>query len=69
MHNAASRYGYRILNYKINQRDMALTQFGFMGFALVRSTKVGIHDATEDELKGFIHLWRVVGYVLGIEDK
>lgn len=48
---------------------MALTQFGFMGIGLVRSKMVGVHYASEEELKGFLHLWRIVGHVLGIEDR
>lgn len=58
-----------MIDYNINQKDMALTQFGFMGFALVRNKMVGIHEATEEEWKAFVHVWRVIGYILGIEDK
>ncbi|CAG9821186.1 unnamed protein product [Phaedon cochleariae] len=69
MHNFASNLGHRKLDYRINQLEMALTQFGFIGFALVRGRFIGIHEVSEEELKGFIHLWRAVGYVLGIEDR
>lgn len=54
---------------KISQKDMALTQFGFMGFAVIRSKNIGIPDANEEELKAFIHVWKVIGYLLGIEDR
>lgn len=69
MHNAASKQSNIKLKYRISQRDMALTQFGFMGFALVRSKMVGVHEATEEEWKAFIHIWRVVGYILGVEER
>ncbi|KAG5872413.1 hypothetical protein JTB14_013658 [Gonioctena quinquepunctata] len=48
---------------------MVLTQFGFMAYQLVRSEAVGIHDATEEEWQAFLHVWRVVGYLMGIEDR
>lgn len=48
---------------------MALTQFGFMGYVIVKGPQIGIHNATHEELEGLIHLWRVVGYILGIEDR
>jgi hypothetical protein len=47
---------------------MALTQFGFMGFALLRSKELGVPDNRED-LEGFVHFWRTIGYLLGIKDK
>lgn len=48
---------------------MAITQFGFMGLALARTDFFGIYDTDADDLKCFVHVWRVVGYVLGIEDE
>ncbi|KAJ8974970.1 hypothetical protein NQ317_004807 [Molorchus minor] len=68
-HNSASKRSCISDLGEITQKDMALTQFGFMGFALVRSKMVGIHEASEEEWKAFLHVWRVVGYVLGIEDR
>ncbi|CAH0559212.1 unnamed protein product [Brassicogethes aeneus] len=53
----------------ITQYQMALTQFGFMGMALTKKENVGIHEATEEEWKSFIHVWRVFGHVMGIEDR
>ncbi|KAJ8963277.1 hypothetical protein NQ318_018744 [Aromia moschata] len=69
MHNSASKMGNLRLNHRIKQFDMTVTLFGFMGFAVARTKMMGIHHYTERELKGFIHLWRCIGYVLGIEDR
>ncbi|CAH1957859.1 unnamed protein product [Acanthoscelides obtectus] len=69
MHNAASNKANTNYQYRINQMDMALTQFGFMGISLVRSEMMGVHNVSDLEWKGFIHLWRVVGYVLGIDER
>lgn len=52
----------------ISQRDMAITQFGFMGFPLLARKKLGLHGSDED-LEGFIHFWRVIGHLLGISDQ
>jgi len=60
----ASKAGY----HDISQRDMALTQFGFMGFALLRQKELGLTHSPED-LEGFVHFWRVVGHLLGIKDR
>nr|XP_023029586.1 uncharacterized protein LOC111517615 [Leptinotarsa decemlineata] len=69
VHNSASKRGSKAGVHRIFQKDMALTQFGFMGFQLSRSHLVGIHDASEEEWKSFLHVWRVVGYLLGINDR
>ncbi|KAJ9575766.1 hypothetical protein L9F63_007412, partial [Diploptera punctata] len=29
----------------------------------------GAHNVTEEELDSFVHLWRCIGYLLGVEDK
>lgn len=52
-----------------NQTSMSLTQFGFIGLIITYPEKFGAADATDEELDGFIHLWRGLGYLLGIEDK
>ncbi|XP_023019818.2 uncharacterized protein [Leptinotarsa decemlineata] len=69
MHNSASKRGCEANISRISQKDMALTQFGFMGFALARAEKVGIYGVTEEEWAGFLHVWRVVGYLMGMEDR
>lgn len=53
---------------RISQLDMALTQFGFMGFTLLSGDYLGVNNNSE-ELEGLIHFWRVVGSMLGMEDK
>lgn len=69
MHNSASKSGCTPGFTRISQKDMVLTQTGFIGFSVARAKFLGIHDTTEDEWKAFIHVWRVVGYLLGIEDR
>lgn len=48
---------------------MALTQLAFIGFALNRSKQVGIHEASDEEWESFIHIWKVLGHLLGIEER
>ncbi|XP_050295427.1 uncharacterized protein LOC126735472 [Anthonomus grandis grandis] len=69
LHNSASNSGCQAGLNRISQRDMALTQFGFMGYQLVRSKQLGVYYATNEEWQAFIHVWRVIGYLLGIEDR
>lgn len=69
MHNSASNSGCSAALNRISQKDMALTQLGFMGFSIARPKFFGIYNTTDEEWKAFIHVWRVIGYLLGIEDR
>lgn len=53
---------------RITQTDMAITQFGFIGFTLMSAEQLGV-KATEEELDGIVHFWRVIGYMLGMQEK
>ncbi|XP_049879242.1 uncharacterized protein LOC126376115 isoform X2 [Pectinophora gossypiella] len=53
----------------VSQRDIALTQFGFMGFALLKPDKFGIRQIREDDWEAYNHVWRVVGHMIGLEDR
>ncbi|XP_006616508.1 uncharacterized protein LOC122715025 isoform X1 [Apis laboriosa] len=53
---------------RVSQLDMALAQFGFMGFTLLGGDYLGVNNNFE-ELEGLIHFWRVIGSMLGMEDK
>ncbi|KAK7602958.1 hypothetical protein V9T40_002957 [Parthenolecanium corni] len=52
----------------ISQKDLALTQYGFVGLAITRKEFFGIKGSPE-ELEGFLHFWRTIGYFMGIEDR
>lgn len=52
----------------INQKDMALTQFGFMGYITLRPDILGI-QVSRKNFEAFIHFWRVIGSMIGIEDR
>lgn len=52
----------------VSQKDMALTQYAFVGTQLLAPEKVGI-KASRRQLEDFSHYWRVLGYLLGIEDR
>ncbi|XP_066593259.1 uncharacterized protein [Prorops nasuta] len=53
----------------MNQGDMAITQFSFVGLFLVHPAAFGVHYATDEQLEAFCHLWRSIGFLLGIEDE
>uniref|UniRef100_A0AAG5D4S5 ER-bound oxygenase mpaB/mpaB'/Rubber oxygenase catalytic domain-containing protein n=1 Tax=Anopheles atroparvus TaxID=41427 RepID=A0AAG5D4S5_ANOAO len=52
----------------ISQRDMAITQFGFVGYIIISHRKLGIQYGPGD-WDAFVHFWRVIGYMMGIEDR
>ena len=52
----------------MNQFDMVQTQFAFVGLVILYPQKFGSVDATDQDLEGFIHFWKCIGYLLGIDD-
>lgn len=52
----------------IYQRDMAFTQFAFVGYVFIAAKSIGLHNKSEKE-EAFNHFWRVIGYMLGIPDR
>lgn len=60
--------GQRRVNKFINQRDMAITQNSFMGHVMAYHSHFGISSDPE-KLFALCHFWRVIGYMIGIEDR
>lgn len=54
---------------RITQKDMALVQLGFFSIILANGPRIGIHNAEREDLECVVHLWRVIGYVMGIEER
>lgn len=48
---------------------MSGTQYAFIGLIVMHPDKFGMARATDEELEGFIHLWRCLGWILGIDDR
>ncbi|XP_026670854.1 uncharacterized protein LOC108626780 isoform X1 [Ceratina calcarata] len=67
-HCVAFRRSWEAGLSRVTQLDMALAQFGFIGFTILGGDYLGVNNSSE-ELEGLIHLWRVVGSMLGMEDK
>lgn len=53
----------------LSQTDMSITQFGFIGLAVTYPKSFGIHQASDDDLNDFLHMWRGLGYLLGVKDE
>lgn len=52
----------------ISQKDMAITQFLFMGYSLLMPDMFGIVGSYE-QFDAFNHFWRLIVYLLGTEDR
>nr|XP_046488049.1 uncharacterized protein LOC124221784 isoform X1 [Neodiprion pinetum] len=52
-----------------NQFEMSFTQWQLVGLVICYPQYFGIHDATEEDLDAYCHLWRSIGYQLGAEDE
>ena len=50
----------------LSQTDLSYTLIGFAGSILIAPRSFGVTDTRK--LKGYIHYWRVLGYLHGIED-
>lgn len=53
----------------VNQFTHAMTLFSFAGMVIVFQKQLGILHATEEELRGYVHLWGVLGHALGVQDE
>lgn len=53
----------------VSQWEMAVTQWAFVGPMVLFRSKVGLHSCTEEQYESLIHFWRVIGYLLGMEDQ
>lgn len=53
----------------VNQYDMALTQFAFIGLFLLRPEKCGAYKTSKQELEDITYYWRILSYYLGIEER
>lgn len=52
----------------ISQRDMVIVQYSFVGYVALSPRMLGI-QYNADDMEAFVHFWRVLGYMLGIEDR
>jgi hypothetical protein len=41
----------------------------FIGLMVLYPQKLGAFDATTEELEGLVHLWAVLGHLLGMKDE
>lgn len=64
-HLTSSKAAERKKAGMISQRDMALTQFGFMGFITLRPDILGV-QVSRKNFEAFIHFWRVIGNMIGM---
>ncbi|XP_041971656.1 uncharacterized protein LOC121727741 [Aricia agestis] len=53
----------------VSQRDLALTQFGFIGFSLLKSDEFTIRQLEPGDWDAYLHFWRTIGHAIGIEDR
>lgn len=68
LHLAASRSAKNASVGMISQKDMAITQYGFIGFSVLSQKQTGVH-CTREQMEDYIHFWRVLGHVIGMKDE
>ncbi|XP_020710158.3 uncharacterized protein LOC105689712 [Athalia rosae] len=67
-HSAASQRSKKAGCGGITHRDMAFTQYGFIGSILIIPETLGLTNTHRDR-DGINHVWRVLGHMLGISDR
>lgn len=67
-HAVASRSAKAADAGMISQKDLAIAQYGFMGFAVLNSVETGV-QCSRQELEDFCHFWRVLGSLIGLKDE
>lgn len=56
-------------NLWVNQYDMALTSFAFVGLLLLEPKRSGVHNVNEGVLSQLAYYWRLISYYFGIEER
>ena len=52
----------------VSQRDLASSHWVAFVPIVLFWHKLGIAESKED-MKGFVHFWRLIGYLMGLEDR
>ena len=52
----------------ITQFDLAITQFAFCGYIVLRRKQLGL-DANDQQILDFVHVWKTLGFIVGIKDR
>lgn len=53
----------------VNQYDMALTQFAFIGLFVLQPTKCAAYYIKKEDLLNVVYYWRIISYYFGIEER
>lgn len=65
---ASKRSRYNNPSEGIFQKDMAISQFGLVGYVLLKPEYLGFTNEADDR-EAFNHFWRVIGFLLGIPNR
>ncbi|XP_029166999.1 uncharacterized protein LOC114937629 [Nylanderia fulva] len=67
-HNIITKISNKTGLEGILQKDMAITQCGFIAYFFIITESFGLRNKLEEE-EGFNHFWRVFGHLIGISDR
>jgi len=51
------------------QYELAITQIGFVSYLVLHPKESGLDNPSHEELHDYIHFWRAIGYLMGLDDK
>jgi len=53
----------------VNSADFVGVQSCFVALPLLSPQNIGIHNATDEDVEAYCHMWKCYGYFLGIQDE
>lgn len=53
----------------VSQCEMAMTQWAFFALLILYPKDCAAHGMNQNDLEDIVYLWRVIGYLMGIEDR
>lgn len=56
-------------NVWVNQYDMAITQFAFIGLFILSPDRCGAHGLCEEQLSDICYYWKLISHYFGIEQR
>ncbi len=63
----SDRWDSEVWGIPLNQFDLAMTNLAFSSVVLLGIRAIGIWP-TKQEAKSFLHFWRYVGWLMGIDE-
>ena len=59
----------KAFKFNASQVEMVATQWAFCGLIVTKWRELGVAESSLHLLPDFLHFWRTIGHLMGIEDR